>query len=539
VTNYELVLTHKSGRKATVSFNASVFRSAEGRMQGIFASARDISEQSRLQGQLAEHQAYNRSLIEASADALFAIAPDGVITDVNEQATRLSGFTRQHLVNSGFAGYFTDPDRARSGVQETFGSGLVLGYELMLVTRHGRRITVSFNAGVFTDAAGQPLGILASARDSTAQKQLEQQLRGSQAYTRSLIESSIDALMTTDPVGIITDVNQQMEALTGHPRDTLIGSAFKHYFTDPAQAEDGIRLVLHEGKVENYELTARSRDGHETVVSYNASAFYDQDHKLQGVFAAARDVTERKRFEQALQEKNLELENANTAKDRFLASMSHELRTPLNAILGFTGTLLMGLPGPLNEEQRRQLNTVKTSGKHLLAIINDLLDLAKIESGSLQLQLVPVVCQEIITEVADTLRPLIEGKGLEFLIEGVDEKVTINTDRRALAQILINLINNAIKFTDTGRITLALARTADDRSVQLSVTDTGVGIAEADQDRLFRAFEQVGEAKTKKFEGTGLGLYISQKLAEILGGRIAMVSTLGTGSTFTISVGTG
>jgi signal transduction histidine kinase len=297
--------------------------------------------------------------------------------------------------------------------------------------------------------------------------------------------------------------------------------------------------VLHEGKVENYELTARSRDGHETVVSYNASAFYDQDHKLQGVFAAARDVTERKRFEQALQEKNLELENANTAKDRFLASMSHELRTPLNAILGFTGTLLMGLPGPLNEEQRRQLNTVKTSGKHLLAIINDLLDLAKIESGSLQLQLVPVVCQEVITEVADTLRPLIEGKGLEFLIEGVDEKVTINTDRRALAQILINLINNAIKFTDTGRITLALARTADDRSVQLSVTDTGVGIAEADQDRLFRAFEQVGEAKTKKFEGTGLGLYISQKLAEILGGRIAMVSTLGTGSTFTISVGTG
>jgi PAS domain S-box-containing protein len=330
-----------------------------------------------------------------------------------------------------------------------------------------------------------------------------------------------------------------MEALTGHPRDTLIGSAFKHYFTDPAQAEDGIRLVLHEGKVENYELTARSRDGHETVVSYNASAFHDQDHKLQGVFAAARDVTERKRFEQTLQEKNLELENANTAKDRFLASMSHELRTPLNAILGFTGTLLMGLPGPLNEEQRRQLDTVQTSGKHLLAIINDLLDLAKIESGNLELQLVPVVCQEILTEVADTLRPLVEGKGLEFLINGLDEKVTVNTDRRALAQILINLTNNAIKFTDTGRITLALTRAEDEASVQLSVTDTGVGIAEADQDRLFRAFEQVGEAKTRKFEGTGLGLYISQKLAEILGGRIVMDSTLGTGSTFTISLRTG
>jgi PAS domain S-box-containing protein len=395
---------------------------------------------------------------------------------------------------------------------------------------------VSFNAGVFTDAAGEPLGILASARDSTAQKQLEQQLRDSQVYTRSLIESNIDALMTTDPIGVITDVNQQMEALTGYPRDELIGSPFKRYFTDPALAQDGIRLVLHEGKVENYELTARSREGHETVVSYNASAFHDQDHKLQGVFAAARDVTERKRFEQTLQEKNLELENANTAKDRFLASMSHELRTPLNAILGFTGTLLMGLPGPLNDEQRRQLDTVLTSGKHLLSIINDLLDLAKIESGKLELTLVPVVCQEVLTEVAETLRPLAEGKGLEFSIDAPDEEITIRTDRRALSQIVINLANNAIKFTDTGSIRLALALAEGGRWVRFSITDTGVGIAEEDQERLFRAFEQVGEAKTRKFEGTGLGLYISQKLAEILGGQILMDSTQGTGSTFTVSL---
>jgi PAS domain S-box-containing protein len=395
---------------------------------------------------------------------------------------------------------------------------------------------VSFNAGVFTDAAGKMLGILASARDSTQQKQLEQQLRDSQVYTRSLIESNIDALMTTDPIGIITDVNQQMESLTGCQRDELIGSAFKGYFTDPALAQDGIRLVLHEGKVENYELTARRRDGHETVVSYNASAFHDQEHKLQGVFAAARDVTERKRFEHTLQEKNLELENANTAKDRFLASMSHELRTPLNAILGFTGTLLMGLPGPLNDEQRRQLGTVQSSGKHLLSIINDLLDLAKIESGNLELQLVPVVCQVVVHEVADTLRPLVEGKGLKFSVEALEGEIIVRTDRRALSQILINLANNAIKFTETGGITLALSLADDGRSVHLGVADTGVGITPENQSRLFRAFEQVGETKDPKFEGTGLGLYISQKLAGILGGEIMMDSTPGAGSTFTLSL---
>jgi PAS domain S-box-containing protein len=326
VTNYELVLKTKGGRKATVSFNASVFRAADGRVQGIFASARDIAEQARLQTQLVEQQAYNRSLIEASADALFAIAPDGMITDVNEEATRLTGYTRKHLINSRFSTFFTEPELARAGVEQTLKDGRVLAYELVLITRHGRRITVSFNAGVFTDAGGVAMGILAAARDITEQKTLEQQLRDQQFYSRSLIESNIDALMTTDPLGIITDVNQQMEQLTGFTRDELIGTPFKNYFTDPKRAEEGIRLVLQEEKVTNYELTAHSKAGRETVVSYNATTFYDRDGKLQGVFAAARDVTERKRFEQTLQEKNMELENANMAKDRFLASMSHELR---------------------------------------------------------------------------------------------------------------------------------------------------------------------------------------------------------------------
>lgn len=268
-----------------------------------------------------------------------------------------------------------------------------MGYELILITRYGRKIPVGFNAGVFTDAAGKPLGILAGARDITAQKGLEQELRNQQFYTRSLIESNIDALMTTDLVGVITDVNQQMEALTGSSRDELIGSPFKNHFTNPQAAEEGIRLVLREGKVTNYELTARAKGGSETVVSYNAATFNDREGKLQGVFAAARDVTERKRFEQTLQEKNLEMEKANLAKDRFLASMSHELRTPLNAIIGFTGTLLLKMGGPLTEEQEKQLRTVQSSGKHLLSLINDLLDLAKIESGKVDIRFEQVSCR--------------------------------------------------------------------------------------------------------------------------------------------------
>jgi PAS domain S-box-containing protein len=538
VTNYELVLESKGGRKANVSFNASVFRSPDGHIEGIFASMRDISEKARLEIQLTEQQVYNRSLFEASADALFAIAPDGVITDVNQEATRLSGYTRKHLINSRFNDYFTDPAMAAAGVAKTLDKGRVIGYELVIVSRQGRRTTVSVNAGVFTDAAGQPLGILAGAREISAQKLLEQQLRDSQVYTRSLIESNIDALVTTDAVGVITDANQQMEALIGLGRNELIGSDLKNYFTEPERAEEGVRQTLRDGKVTDYELIARSRSGKETVVVYNAATLFDPDHKLDGIFAAVREITERKRFEQQLQEANLELQRADQAKDRFLASMSHELRTPLNAIIGFTGTLLMKMPGPLNPEQEEQLQTVQSSGRHLLSIINDLLDLAKIESGQWEGDFQPLNCAVAAREVADSLSPLARSKGLSFRVTAPKHAVTASIDRRALSQILINLSNNAIKFTDSGEVRLEVhEQSSNGRAmVRFDVIDTGMGIKQNDQAKLFIAFEQLKKFSTAPREGTGLGLYICQRLAGLLGGSIEFTSELGTGSTFSFIV---
>jgi signal transduction histidine kinase len=284
-------------------------------------------------------------------------------------------------------------------------------------------------------------------------------------------------------------------------------------------------------------LTARSKDGRTTVVSYNASTFFDRDGKLQGVFAGARDVTERKRFEQELQERNVEFERANQAKDRFLASMSHELRTPLNAIIGFTGTMLMGLAGPLNDEQEGQLRTVQASARHLLSLINDLLDLAKIEAGKLELALEPVVVQDVIDEVVQTLRPLASQKSLAFNVNVPPAKIGLRSDRRALSQILLNLINNAIKFTERGSITVEMGQHRDNGSgeVRIKIVDTGVGIREDDRLKLFGAFEQVHDVKTAR-EGTGLGLHLSMKLADLLGARIECESEFGKGSVFTVSL---
>ena len=229
---------------------------------------------------------------------------------------------------------------------------------------------------------------------------------------------------------------------------------------------------------------------------------------------------------------NVELEQAIRAKDRFLANMSHELRTPLNAIIGYTGTLLMRLAGPLTAEQEGQLVTIRTSARHLLSLINDLLDLAKIESARVVLQFEPLVCQRIVEEVAAALAPMAAAKGLQFQVAMPAESLVLATDRRALSQILINLANNAIKFTETGFVRVELKRLEASHAVELSITDSGIGIRDEDQKRLFQPFEQVHGAPKRQFEGNGLGLHLSQKLASLLGGKIELRSNFGRGSRF-------
>ncbi|SFD82506.1 PAS domain S-box-containing protein [Chitinophaga sp. CF118] len=529
VTNYELVLKTKSGHKTTVSFNASVFRNSEGIIQGIFASARDISEQSKLQIQLAEQQAYNRSLIEASADALFAIASDGIITDVNEEAIRLTGYSKKQLLNSMFSDYFTEPLTAKIGVKKTLEDMRVIGYELILITRLGRRIFVSFNAGVFNDAQDHPLGILAAARDSTEQKKLELQLREQQFYTRSLIESNIDALMTTDSLGILSDVNEQMEQLTGCNRDELIGTPFKSYFTDPVRAENGIRLVLKESKVTDYELTARNKGGMETVVSYNATTFYDRDGKLQGVFAAARDVTERKRFEQTLQE-------ANRLKSEFLANMSHELRSPLNGVIGFSEFLIDKKVGPLNEKQEEYLHDILNSGMHLLRLINDVLDLAKVEAGKMELMTETFEVRGAIEEVCSVVNSVATKKGIKITNDIAKDVKEISIDKHKFKQILYNLLSNAVKFTNEDGEVNILTKSKDKNYLSIQVKDNGVGISEEGLKRLFIPFVQLDSSISKQHEGTGLGLALTKKIVELHNGHITAESELNCGSTFTVTL---
>ena len=369
------------------------------------------------------------------------------------------------------------------------------------------------------------------------QKLLDQRLRDQQFYTRSLIESNIDAIMTTDPSGIITDVNKQMEALTGCTRDELIGAPFKNYFTDPERAEAGIKLVLSEKKVTDYELTARARDGKETVVSYNATTFYDRDRSLQGVFAAARDVTERKRLDHVLQEKNVELESAksaaekaNLAKSDFLSSMSHELRSPLTSILGF-GQLMESDSPPPTPSQKESIAQILRAGWHLLTLIDEILDLAKVESRQMALSQEPVSLAKVMLECHDMMEPQAQQRAVKLTYPKFDIPYFVVADRTRVKQVLINLLSNAIKYNiKRGTVEVKCTESTPGRT-RVSIRDTGAGLYPEQLAKLFQAFNRLGQEAGGE-EGTGIGLVVAKRLVELMGGVIGVESTVGVGSVF-------
>jgi PAS domain S-box-containing protein len=422
-------------------------------------------------------------------------------------------------------------------------------YELTYIRKDGSRFPAIVSVTALRDVQEKIIGYLLIGTDNTARKQIEearaqldQRLRDQQFYTRSLIESNIDALMTTNPQGIISDVNEQMIALTGRTRDELIGAPCKNFFTDPAQADAAIKRVLIENKVRNYELTVRALNGEETVVSYNAATFHDRDRNLQGVFAAARDVTEHKRFERTLQEKNIELENASRMKSAFLATMSHELRTPLNAIIGFSEALQEGLVGKVSETQREYIGDIFTSGQHLLSLINDILDLSKVEAGRLEIEHAPLSIADVIENTCGMLDQLAIKNGVDFTLF-IDPAIPAGVlgDALRLRQVLLNLVSNAIKFSSgrdvPGQVsvrTLLVERSAGKIVVDIVVTDNGIGMDEATKAMLFTAFSQADASTTRRFGGTGLGLAISRHLLDLMDGQVSLESVLGQGSKFSV-----
>jgi PAS domain S-box-containing protein len=559
---YELTYIRKDGTRFPAMVSVTALRDAQDAIIGYLLigtdnTARKLAEQALLQAGALQSAIFNSANFSS-----IATDAKGVIQIFNVGAERMLGFTAAEVMNKITPADISDPQELIARAEELsveLGTPITPGfealvfkasrgiediYELTYIRKDGTRFPAVVSVTALRDAQGSIIGYLLIGTDNTARKEVEeeqkksdQRLRDQQFYTRSLIESNIDAIMTTDPFGIITDVNKQMEALTGSTRDELIGAPFKDYFTDPERAEAAIKRVLREKSVTDYELTARARDGKQTVVSYNATTFYDRNRKLEGVFAAARDVTERKRVEAELQQAKANAESASRTKSDFLASMSHEIRTPMNAIMGIADLLAKTA---LTPEQDKFVQIFRRSGDNLLNLINDILDLSKVEASQLELEQTGFSLNDHLEKVIEMVAPRADEKGLALVWEiAPDVHTDLVGDPTRLRQVLLNLLGNAIKFTNSGGVSLRVTPDGDSTvptALRFTVSDTGIGISAEKLGQVFERFTQADSSTTRRFGGSGLGLTISRRLVELMGGCIWVESEVGVGSVFAFAV---
>jgi PAS domain S-box-containing protein len=508
------------------------------------------------------------AIVTSSDDAILGKTLDGVITSWNEGATRIFGYTAEETLGrpvSMLAWSAEEEARIQMFLEQLRRGGRVDHFEAARRHKSGRKIVVSLSLSPIVDEDGAIIGIAKIARDITERKQADEKLAQNEERMRELIderaqaqaemlaerrfrellEHAPDAIVQVDRSGAIVIANATAETMFGYTRDDLLGSGVDLLVPDAQKAghsakrEGFARAGVTRPMGQGLDLRARRKDGSEFAVEISLSPVTTED----GVHVTAmiRDVTERKRIEEQvrnlqrsymaeLEAKQREAERLNRMKSEFMASVSHELRTPLHTIIGFTELLCEEGEGPLNDVQKKFLGHVQRDSKHLLGLINDVLDLSRIEAGGLNLRTEPMVVRGVISDAVQATQPYAMARGVRLFTADMGEMRAM-ADPGRLRQIVYNLVGNGVKFTGAGgEVRVDAVREGD--YVQVTVTDTGMGIPPAETAQIFDKFYQVGLTTAGVKEGTGLGLAICRQLVEMHGGRIWVESELGKGSRF-------
>ncbi|MGN5595280.1 CHASE domain-containing protein [Stutzerimonas nitrititolerans] len=478
--------------------------------------------------QLQEREARFRQLIEQLPVATLVCNPQGRIELANQSAATLLGSSAGLLAGERLARYV--PGALEESLREANQQ------ESQALREDGTPVPVSVSLTGFRRDEG--VYHILNLVDLQPRKRDEERFR-------NVVEASPNAFLLFDSEGRIVMVNRQTELLFGYPRQELLGQPaellipesmrrayleVRHRFM---QRPDSHRLG------ENRELFGLHQDGHLLPVEVGLSPLRSGDELL--VQAVVIDISHRKAAEQRLREQADQLMVANRYKSEFLANMSHELRTPLNSILILSDQLKQNAGGNLSDKQVRHAEIIYRAGHDLLQLINDVLDLARIEAGHMQLKLESLDLRELLNELETSLAPMAEQKGLLFRVQvDPDVPALLISDRVRLLQILRNLLTNALKFTERGEVEVRVGRRPapqpDDDVLLIQVRDTGIGIAEAEQERIFLAFEQIDGSISRQYGGTGLGLAIARQLVDVLGGRIGVQSAPGEGACFTVEL---
>ena len=514
-------------------------------------------------------------IVEFAQDAIVGTALDGTITSWNPAAERMFGYSASEMIGS-HVWVLIPPDLVRERTEtlaRVSGGERMVNFETIRVRKSGEHFPATITMSPIMSSAGICIGASKIVRDVTDSKKAEASVRETQAQIRAVVENLDDGILIFDTERNLLQLNPAARRMIGldATADTpqRVEDLFEHYDVSTPDGEKLTndqrplwRITLGE-HLHDVEMRVRPiRSEVENIYSFSGTAVQDAPGKALA-FVTIKDVTEKRRAEQALREANARLEfrvrerteelamakeraeSADRLKSAFLATMSHELRTPLNSIIGFTGIVLQELVGPLNPEQSKQLAVVQSSARHLLSLINDVLDISKIDAGEMEIHSQAFDLGAMVAKVAAIVEPMARKKGLNLRLESTDSAVTVISDRRRVEQGLLNLLNNAVKFTEHGEVRLSVdimdlhalsSALAPQACARFRVTDTGIGIASADLPNLFEPFRQIHDDSTRRYEGTGLGLHICRRLAELLGGDIDVESRPGIGSTFTFII---
>jgi PAS domain S-box-containing protein len=517
-------------------------KQAENKLRASEEKYRLISEEleARVQQRTAEvHDLYNNA-----PTGYHSLDIEGRYIEINQTELDWLGYTREEVLGRSFTQFITE-ESARYFNDVTFNlfkkTGKVANLEYEMCRKDGSTFPALLNAVAIMDEQGNYLRSRSTIFDNTERRKAENDLRESEAVYRALFEMTNEAIFLIDPKDTCyVQVNPCGKAILGFAEEEeLIGRSAGEFIV-PEQLPDArqhMQRLLAGEQLTPYERTFIRKDGTLLVTELALSLIRDGNGKPKLLQSMVRDITQRKQAEEALRQANIELERVIRMKDEFLASMSHELRTPLTGILGITESLLEQIYGPLSDKQVRAINNVDVSGRHLLELINDILDVAKMESGKFELQMAPFSLPQVCQSSLQLIRGIANKKKQKVTFRLHPTDIQMIGDSRRIKQVIVNLLSNAVKYTPAGgSIGLEVEGDQDNQVICLTVWDTGIGVKPEDMEKLFQPFVQIDSSLSRQQNGTGLGLTLVQSLVDLHGGSLQVESSFGHGSRFTASL---
>jgi PAS domain S-box-containing protein len=537
LSDYEIEYIRKDGKIVTCSMNSRAVHDDSGEMIAMEGTLRDISTRKESEIALRESERRFRRIFESFHDVYYEADMNGDITLLSPSVEEHFGYSQEELLGKSAVTVYANPAEREEFLSVLLKQGSVNDYELTLLAKNGEIIPSSCSAKLVLNDEGAPVGLKGVLRDISQRKKADADLRQSEARFRSIFNSIPDAFLELNCLDTVVNASPSVSQF-GFTQSDLIGRNISTLFADPSIWKSAHQQLVHTRDVKDLEVHVLTRNETLLPVSLTAYLIDELSNASSNIVCILRDISQQKQNEEELalaRDKALE---ANRAKSAFLANMSHELRTPLNAIIGYSEMLLEDANEMQNEELHSDLQKIRDSGQHLLSLINEVLDLSKIEAGKMELNFEDIDIPSMLHEIVVTAAPLARKNQNQFTYSFDESIKKIHADKVRLKQAIYNLLANACKFTQQGSVHFSMYRESTDGHdmIHFNIRDTGIGITPEQMQRLFYEFTQADSSTTREYGGTGLGLVISQRFVAMMGGKILAESAYGSGSTFTIEL---